>query len=202
MIPTNPVMNKSNLIVVAHPDDEAIWFSSIIKKQNSVICICFQNKYPEHVEENLSYTSKIFEIIKEYRNYAPMIWLQTIKTTQPRIFGNIDIRTKNCLYTNIESIISIVAPERIYTHNPVGEYGHSEHVLVHNILAEHWKNLLSFPMYGMSTNLDESNISIAEQNDVDLDFRQELFSKYKKRDVWTGSKGEPYGDKELFLKYR
>ncbi len=194
-------MNRiNNLIIVAHPDDEAIWFSSIVEKKDCVICVCFQNN--QNLENNLKYTSKVFEIIEEYREYTSMFWIQTIKTTNPQIFGKIDIRTKDQLQSNLASIISILSPQKIYTHNPYGEYGHSEHKLVHEVLKQHWKNLLHFPIYGMEKDIHSLPMIIEQKNIVDISFREKLFNKYKSRGIWTGSKGEPYGEKDVFLRYK
>jgi len=188
-----------NIIIVAHPDDEAIWFSSILRKRDTALFFCFQNKYLPNQKENLKYTNKVFEIIKLYENILPTIWLQTIKTTKPRIFGKVSPATKKHLEGNLYSILKITSPKKIYTHNPYGEYGHSEHVLVHQILKKIAGYKLIFPSPQNKTSLLFKKAGI---NQVDIHFRETLFNWYKKRGIWTGVKGEPYGEKEEFYKYK
>ena len=111
-----------NLVIVAHPDDEALWFSSIIKKPSTGVVFCFQNMHLSN-HDILNYTTKVFRIVELYRNKLglPVIWLQTIRTLTLPIFGKIKCETKNHLKGNLHSLISVLEPKKIYTHNPWGE---------------------------------------------------------------------------------
>jgi len=73
-----------NLVIVAHLDDEIIWFSSILEKPNTALVICFSN------EEGLDYSSRISKVLEEYKKTLPVIWLRIPKNTTPRIFGKVD----------------------------------------------------------------------------------------------------------------
>lgn len=197
-----------NVIIVAHPDDEAIWFSSILKRPDTALFICFQNKYPENLKENSRYANKVFEVLEFYKGILPVVWLQTIKTTKPRVFGKVDPATEKHLEYNLHSVIQITCPEKVYTHNPFGEYGHSEHILIHKTLKKFIRSKLVFPNFlkqeigfeGKEKTLD--SLVAVEKNSVDIHFRNILFGLYKEKGIWTGAKGEPYGRTERFLKYK
>jgi hypothetical protein len=204
-----------NLIIVAHPDDEVLWFGSILKNPNTGVIFCFQNKYPTDVKENFKYTTNVFKIIKLYKNILnlPVVWLQTIKTTQPRFFGKVKPETKEHLRNNLICSILMIDPIKIYTHNPWGEYGHSEHILVHNIvhdIAKKLKKKIIFPSIRITSiekriNLKKSSIKLTKYIKVpaDIYFRNKVFNWYKKLDIWTGEYFEKQiNQNEEFLTYK
>lgn len=190
-----------NLIIVAHPDDEAIWFSSIIEKQDTACVFVFQNKYLEDLSASTIHVTKVFEIIEEYSNFMPVIWLQTIKTTNPRIFGQIKDETRFHAKTNIASIVQLCQYSKIYTHNPWGEYGHSEHSLVYEIMRELAPDKILYPIYGIKDE-EKKRFQTVQTEQVNIKFREKLFDLYKKKGIWTGSKGEPYDQLDTFIKRR
>lgn len=222
MIDYHISLNMKNLIVVAHPDDEILWFSSILKEPDTGVIFCFQNKYPSHIGEefdyrkyvfNFDYTTKVFKIIKMYKSLdIPVVWLQTITTLNPRVCGEVHPSTENHLKENLQSIISLIEPVKIYTHNPWGEYGHQEHILLHKVLQKLRKDII-FPgvmidfIEETKKKIDTESILdkliLFKTNPVDISLRKLVFSWYKKLDIWTGEYLEKYinNKKEEFLVY-
>jgi len=104
------------LLVVAHPDDETIFFGGLLQREKSlpwkVICLTDGNadgRGKERAEEFLAAT-KIFGVKKtEQWNY-------------PDLFPN-RLPVKEIT----ERLSTLPLPKEIYTHGPLGEYGHPHH---------------------------------------------------------------------------
>jgi len=197
-----------NIIFAAHPDDEIIWFSSLIGMKDTLLVICFDTIPFDKQQENLEHTDKFTKILKEYQKNILVIWLKTPKVVSPRIFGKVDNRVVEILKENIKTILNTLNPKKVYTHNPWGEYGHSEHIILHNILKEMRKDII-FP----SIALDKANerneytqniyfIKPVCTNRVDKIFQNRMIQKYKDSNIWTMKEGINFlFDTEEFKKY-
>lgn len=139
-----PTMLEKSVIVAAHPDDEVLWFSSILGKVNDII-VCFVNteSSPEwtagrkksltaHPMKNLSILgidqSEVFNggdwnnpVIAEYGmeivDKKVIDRSEKYKRNYERLRQQLEKRLKGCL--------------NVFTHNPWGEYGHEEHIQVY-----------------------------------------------------------------------
>ena len=132
------IFNRS-ILVVAHPDDEALWFSSILDKVNS---ICFSY---------LDYSKNIY--LSEGRKKAicqyPLSNIKCLKIEEPRSFNmanwknpieskfGLKLAANNAAETRYKkSYLELVEKledqlkdfSNVFTHNPWGEYGHEDHV--------------------------------------------------------------------------
>lgn len=125
------------VIVVAHPDDEILFFSSIIEKVDAVI-VCFgpsstktitdgrrllQNRYPL---KNIEWLN-----IQESNVFLSANW------DHPKITNNgmLVRRNQNEYQKNFITLVELFKTKlasynEVYTHNPWGEYGHEEHMSV------------------------------------------------------------------------
>lgn len=131
------LLSKS-LLVVAHPDDEILWFSSIIEKVDKVI-ICFlgNSDYPKRAKSRLRVLEKL-----------PLNNIECLGLDVPKVFGQaawphpvevaeglevVNQKDYVSTYDRLLELLSetILTYENVFTHNPWGEYGHEEHVLVH-----------------------------------------------------------------------
>lgn len=180
-----------NLIFVAHPDDELIWFSSILKKPGSCLVICFDNIRYENPQESIEYAKKIGRIIKQYEKFIPVIWFRIPKITEPRIFGSINAEILKLLEENIKNTLKLLNPEKVYAHNPWGEYGHSEHKAVYNILEKTGREII-FPEAVIAEAKDSpeykeniGHVSFFAEEQVDFEFKEEFTNFYKKEGIWT-----------------
>jgi len=197
-----------NIIFVAHPDDEIIWFSSLINQKNTLLVICFDTISFDKQKENLEHTNKFSKILKGYQKILPVLWLKSPKVVSPKIFGKVDQRIKDILKENIKSIINILEPKNIYTHNPWGEYGHSEHILLHNILKELRKDIL-FPNIVLDRASEKKdylenigNIKLVCSNKIDKNFRDNIINQYKDLNILTIKGGIKFlFETEEFMQY-
>lgn len=132
-------MNKINysknnyIVVVAHPDDEILWASSIIKNAKKVI-ICFGKTSSEMISEGRKGFS-----IKAPKNF----FFLNIPEPNDITFDYFPIKSQTSdnnsylshFYSNIKEILlELIDSKIVYTHNQWGEYGHLQHIEVNKIV--------------------------------------------------------------------
>jgi GlcNAc-PI de-N-acetylase len=132
---------KDAIIVAAHPDDEILWFSSIITKVKAIaVCYLWQNSRPDwtagrkrsmahyplpHVRCLDLNLSEVFDCGDWQYPRTTAFGLEICRSGRRRknYEGN---------YQRLrERLQELLAPySHVFTHNPWGEYGHEEHVQV------------------------------------------------------------------------
>ncbi len=120
--------NSYRLLVVAHPDDETIFFGGILQREKSlpwqVICVTdgnFENRGEDRKKEFLAATKLLGVKATEHWRYPD------------RFPDRLPIEEITARLRDLPK------PKEIYTHGPFGEYGHPHHQDV--CLATH----LAFP---------------------------------------------------------
>ncbi|BAU48086.1 hypothetical protein SVA_1524 [Sulfurifustis variabilis] len=135
-------------LVVAHPDDEVLWFSSLLRDVDLVL-FCF-----EEVRSRPEWTEGRRRALADY----PLPGVDSLRLTESEVFNGADWRRPECteqglavtrnddsfpafseaVYrANFERLRRGLGERlaqgftRVYTHNPWGEYGHEEHVQVY-----------------------------------------------------------------------
>lgn len=130
-----------SVVVVAHPDDEILWLSSVMERADPVV-LCFGAPYgrPEKAEsraravahlglerlENLAVPESGAKMLVDWR--APQLTETGIATTDSEAQGRYDANFL-VLLEKLRPILS--GASDVYTHNPWGEYGHTEHIQVY-----------------------------------------------------------------------
>jgi hypothetical protein len=209
---TDIMFNKS-IIVVAHPDDEILWLSSVLAKVDHIV-FCFLDYTPapelgsgrrraitEYPLSNLSCLE-----ITESGSYNGADWNNPIETQYGlEIASNAALAKRynnnfKTLYDRLSSILA--AYDNVYTHNPWGEYGHEDHVQVYRVVKSLQEKLdfnLWFSNYGgnHSYNLMMKYIPdlgpLYTTCQTNLDLATSIGSLYKKHKCWTW-----YGDYQWF----
>lgn len=140
-------MFQNSIIVSAHPDDEILWFSSIIEKVNKVV-ICFlnckshpewgegrQKSLQEHPISNISCLG-----LEEAEIFNSADWLNPVTTNVGmEIPGKLVSHKKyEENYYKLKSALEnkLTRYENIFTHNPWGEYGNEEHVQIYRVVKD------------------------------------------------------------------
>jgi len=131
-------------IVVAHPDDEVLWFGSEIFTANLVL-ICFGKPANSNTHERLTMLMEMYPLCTvKFLPFSPgnllnssnwqciddnLIGLKLSKEHSIKI-GNI--------YNNLVEALreELGNYDEIFTHNPWGEYGHEEHIIVSKAVME------------------------------------------------------------------
>ena len=150
-------MLKDSIIIAAHPDDEVLWFSSILDKVDHIkICYLKNESYPlwikgrikaiaEYPLSNISHLD-----IDEAEVFNDKNWGITELTKfgiaiKPNGFSKLQgiryirnyykyIRNYHKLKNRLKKILDQY--KNVITHNPWGEYGNEEHVQVYRVVKE------------------------------------------------------------------
>lgn len=128
-----------NLIVVAHPDDETLFFTSLLlqKKEKpwTVICTTDANADGKGRERR-----RQFEMAMQKLAVEQFHWL-----------GLPDIYEKRLdLDTLRHQLAALAPPSEVYTHCPLGEYMHPHHQDVSYVVHELWA--AQIPVYSVAYN--------------------------------------------------
>lgn len=209
------------VVVVAHPDDEILWFSSVLERAARIV-VCFidaehspeigaarQRSLDEH-----AYTDKITNLdLEQVKSHNQSAWPEPEETDYGlRLVRNPDhdepfIEQAQRVATALEPIIA--AADNVYTHNPWGEYGHEDHVQVCRIVTDLAQK------HGASTWYSSyvSNKSIALMRryaggfdhdyytmPVDTVKAREIADTYFRNDAWTFIDDYRWFDSECFIK--
>jgi LmbE family N-acetylglucosaminyl deacetylase len=195
-----------SLLVVAHPDDEILWFGSIVADVER-IAICFLNDPAspelaaarERVLAEHPLRDKIVCLgLDETCAFGHANWPRP-ETTE---FGLQIVKARRIekayrlCYRRLEEQLTPMIRDAtsVITHNPWGEYGHEEHVLVHRAVTalaassqkDVWYNnhASSWSEDLMRVYLDKSEHHIIGR-DVDTDAMQNIADIYRAHGAWT-----------------
>lgn len=212
-------LTKNSILVVAHPDDEVLWFSSILDKVDQTV-LCFLNvksqpgwsegrgiSILEHPITNLSCLeieeSEVFDGANWENPNATSFGLEISRAKySDRLYKN----NFRVLLTCLEKKIS--GHENVITHNPWGEYGHEEHVQLYRAIKTLQKKLqfkLWFSNYcsNKSFNFMLRHISGFSSEYITLKTNKKLGVKlmdlYKKNGCWTWYDNYVWFNEESFM---
>ena len=120
------IVNKYNkivptkLVIVAHPDDEVLFFGNLLEKYGSDIkVICITNSQDPIRSHEFISIMNLFKILQ----YEMWDFIDGKEYNE-----SIDL--KNKLYKSIKGF------NEIYTHSITGETGHPQHIMLHRYIAE------------------------------------------------------------------
>ncbi|MGC2062963.1 MAG: PIG-L family deacetylase [Thermodesulfovibrionales bacterium] len=136
-----------SILIAAHPDDEVLFFSSIMDKVDEVV-FCFlehgatvhlaagrEESLREHPLKNISCLG-----LKESRIFWKVDWQNPIiteygmkepdRTVPDKQYRDNYYALKTCLRKRLDGYSNVV------THNPWGEYGHAEHVQIYRVVRQ------------------------------------------------------------------
>lgn len=213
---------RESILVVAHPDDEALWFSSILREVNQII-ICYSDELtnPEFGEKrkksllNFPLTNNSFFELTSIGVSRPQSFvLPKFNRYGIELIGKHNPVHKKKYEENYYELKKnlrhqLVTYQNVITHNPWGEYGHEEHVqiyrVVKNLQAEAgfhlWHsgycstrtiNMIPQCMYA------EDTITLP----TDYDVANELMEHYKRYGCWTWDDNWCWPDKETLIKQK
>ena len=204
-------------IVVAHPDDEILWFSSILSNARKII-ICFGPSNSEHITQARRKLKYKFPI-------ANTTWLELRESDcllqgdwqKPKMtkFG-IKLKRDNLKFqSNFGYLVSqlsqeLIGIDNVVTHNPWGEYGHEEHTQV--FAAVKYTNLylkkISFKLFVNSYVSERSQRCRSSSNEevintftipIDKQLSSRVMEYYKQYDAWTWDDHYKWPSNDIFL---
>ena len=197
-------MFADSLLIVAHPDDDILWLGSVVDRVGGII-FCF-NEDPG----NPALGKARLKTIADY----PLDNVATLRLIEPQAWDKADwsrpsesasgIRLGNAqdearyaeTFDKLLGMLRgrVASSRNIFTHNPWGEYGHEEHVLVHRVLKtlqQEFRFDLWFSNYCSNRSATFMNRYISgfgeagERLPVNLQLVTEIAEIYKHNDCWT-----------------
>ena len=136
-----------SLLVVAHPDDEILWFSSIIDRFDEIV-ICYmdaghskelgaarRNSLRDHaLRDRLTLLD-----LPQSKSHNISQWPDPeeteygLKLAKDAELDRLHVDQGRRLHDAVKPFIANAS--NVFTHNPWGEYGHEDHVQVHRVVA-------------------------------------------------------------------
>ena len=209
-------MNNNYKVIVAHPDDEIIFFSSVLKNASKII-ICFDQTEDLNVNigrrklktqmplNNFLFLGQVESAVSNSAN-----WKYPEKCLEGIVVGkNKNSYLQNYLDLKLQLSKIINYGETIYTHNPWGEYGHEEHIQVFRVImalstdlnlkifVNNYVSNKSYPLMTMEQHLLSDEIHI---NTPDIDLASTLKKIYQSTSCWTFHDHYTWPKTELFYK--
>jgi LmbE family N-acetylglucosaminyl deacetylase len=138
------IQKKDYKMIFAHPDDEVLWASSMIKDAKKIL-ICFLES-----PGNKAISSGRKEAFKNFPiNNVINLGIKEINATKHANWRNPSFLRYGIFHKSNHELYKIKYQELykalkeelkkkdiVVTHNPWGEYGHEEHVLVYKVVAK------------------------------------------------------------------
>ena len=128
IIQTN-IENVENIMIVAHADDETIFGSNELHNGKWLLIIC-TNSMDGRVGLIRNDIPGLIQMSKDY-NFN-LIVIQHCDMYEEKI---INVRFDITVYSYLEKYLMKQSWDSIVTHNRDGEYGHTQHILVHRIVS-------------------------------------------------------------------
>lgn len=210
MIPDNAIL------VVAHPDDEVLWFASVVLQVARVI-VAFRDldSQPGLGERRaaalarLPYRDLVALAIPEAGSFRRAAWDAVEPTPCGLAIADAAVRRRyEANFAALRTALRELLPggSTVFTHNPWGEYGHEDHVQVHRAVASRcaarrldvWT-----PAYCSARTLPfarrhaPSGVAGA---DIDRGAAQALAQIYRDCGCWTWKAGWQWRSHEPFLR--
>lgn len=202
-------------IVVAHPDDEILFFNSILANSKRAI-VCFGPSASRTVSEGRKRLREEFP----FENVR-FLWLEESDVLDPATFHKQSVvregltvsRNAGRYRNNFDELVSRLRTElnesdTVFTHNPWGEYGHEEHVQVFNAVFS-LKEELRLNIY-VSSYVSNRSWGLMKQRHYLLGreallgspsqaFGQQYMDPFIKNNCWTWPEIYTWPSTELFF---
>lgn len=200
-------MFENSILVVAHPDDEILWFSSVIQEMNEVI-ITFMDvpskpvwstgrraSIPKLPINNLSCLNVVESEAFNAANWiAPEITEFGLNLTETN-----NIRHREKYVSNFTEISNKLQPilgryDNVFTHNPWGEYGHEEHVQLYRTIKSlqaegnyniWFSNYCSNKSFNLMQNYMSGFQSDYITRSTEINLAHQFMHIYKENQCWT-----------------
>jgi LmbE family N-acetylglucosaminyl deacetylase len=216
-------ITDNSALVVAHPDDEILWFSSVVKNVDRIV-FCFSE-----ADSKFAYSEGRKFVLRDFPHKqvstlglkeGEVFDLADWKHPQPSVDGLEFRRTDRAsrrVAVYMQNFVDLCGRLRevlkgyrnVITHNPWGEYGHEEHVQVYRAVKSVQAQLgfdvwISNYCSNRSFRLMESYISGFRSDyvtePVDKEFAAEIRDLYKRHGCWTWYADFEWFNEESFIR--
>lgn len=210
-------------IVAAHPDDEVLWFSSIVTRvARTYICYLGNPNRPAlgRGRKAALDAPPLADFASLGLDEADVYDLARWPDPDPTPAGLAldkarDAATQNRYRHNFARLTEELAGrlagfDTVFTHNPWGEYGHEEHVQVYRAVRQ-VQDRLGFRLWCSAYAGSRSQALMARclagarvesvTLDTDAGFARQVAQRYKENGVWTWFDDYVWPERESFLRF-
>ena len=180
------ITEKLKTLVIAHPDDEIIFGFGVIKQVKRIICCVSDGN--QDLPKCTSWHRSWMYRQAALEEVGKLLEVEIINLNYNSEFFRLPPEEITKLSNKINDLIK--DEEVIFTHNSWGEYGHPDHILVHDIIKKTGKKILTTNIMLDSDftgfrkyEILESEICQVVTNDKELYLKCMMI--YKKYKCWT-----------------
>jgi hypothetical protein len=211
---------EKSIVVSAHPDDEILWFSSIVDRVDEVV-LCYLNcpsklswsegrrrSLLEYSMKNISCLGITESDVFSDANFCdPLVTKYGIKIKKKSLASRKYIENFYILKNKLKT--KLIGCLNVFTHNPWGEYGNEEHVQVYRAVRDlqgelgftlwfsnYFSNKSHELMLRYSINANSEYVTL-KTNKI---FSNNIKRLYQKNGCWTWYDDWVWFDQESFIK--
>jgi LmbE family N-acetylglucosaminyl deacetylase len=172
------------LLIVAHPDDEIIWFNPE-SFDLIVIVFCAVPDKPRAEQSRIKAISEhpLTDRIEFLKLPQSAYWRNETRIEQHK--NNFQQLEKMLLHYLQKCSIT-----EVFTHNALGEYGHFDHILVHDVVKLIFHYRASIPVWALPipNPLAGTRVRSARTIETNYELFHAIKDVYDKYDIWTWEK--------------
>lgn len=163
------------ILVIAHLDDEVLWFNPQ-DFDKIVVCSFFRR------DNEYGINSKRFKVLERHPLKEKIKVLGLCDGNYWRDKNPVELFALNLFKEILMKILpsEIENASVIYTHNSWGEYGHTDHIAVHEVI----KRIAKCPIYCFNGIEEKKEINGSYEN-IDLEFYKKVKNIYQEEGCWT-----------------
>jgi hypothetical protein len=180
-------------LLIAHPDDEVIFMWPFLQLAVRIVCCSSDANNPERAWCKYR-KNALYEI-------ASLIGAEVVCLDYDSEFYRVDARNGDLWKMSREVLSLLQSADCVFTHNPWGEYGHLDHILVHQIARASGKKLIYSDMCveaGWLPCTPWPSSRVPERFCVnDFSFYEKCKAIYERYGCWTWSK-EPISTARIY----
>lgn len=206
-------------VVVAHPDDEALWLSAVLASADSIV-FCFGAPFERpkmaaaraRAVAALPLTGLIDLKLPESGAGFAVDWAEP-RPTETGI-AITDAAAGGRYAANYPALVAALRPilagcAEVYTHNPWGEYGHGEHIQVYRAVAAlqaelgymiWFSNYVGPVSWPLAQTLAAQPLSAARRlMKPDRELARRLMRVYRRNGAWTWTRAHLWPAEETLF---
>ncbi len=162
-------VHSNSVLFVAHPDDDTLFFHTFIKRNKPYVCL---------MTDGWS-LRRMPCFFKAMRRYGVRYRAYPLDSRDPRDY---------VLRKNVQRVLRLNQFDIVATHNAEGEYGHEEHIRVHNSVIHNFKkNNGNFTILCPALRKDIENYPLDEKETQEKEY---IFNSIYTTESWVLSEEE------------
>jgi LmbE family N-acetylglucosaminyl deacetylase len=214
-----PSALEDAVLVVAHPDDEILWFGSVVARMKLIV-VAF-----EDCPDVPTLGAARRAALTRHPLAGRILRLQLTETgsfnkfdwARPEFIGGVPttghVGSDNALRDQARNLANALSPvlgefKNLYTHNPWGEYGHEEHILVSGVATQlaadrslrvWYSNYASNRSQALMTRYLKGFGRPVFSETIDTGAMQKASNCYREAGCWTWFSDYAWFDREYFV---